>query len=143
MGRVIGIDYGQKRTGLAVTDEQCIFAFALETVPTVRVFEFLKTYCAANVVSGFVVGEPKRLDNTPTDATPLIEAFIRGLKKQFPSQPVYRMDERFTSSIARQAIIDSGIRKKQRQDKTLVDTVSATIILQSWLEQRELRGDNT
>jgi len=141
MGRVIAIDYGQKRTGLAATDEGCRFAFSLATVPTHGLFEYLSTYQNTESIDGFVVGEPRRLNNTATDATPLVEAFINRLKKKYPDIPVYRMDERFTSGMARQAIIDSGIRKKGRQDKALVDTVSATIILQSWLEQRELRGD--
>jgi putative Holliday junction resolvase len=141
MGRIMAIDYGQKRTGLAATDEGCRFAFSLATVPTHGLFDYLHTYQLTNTIEGFVVGEPRRLNNTATDATPLVEAFINRLKKKYPEIPVYRMDERFTSGMARQAIIDSGIRKKGRQDKALVDTVSATIILQSWLEQRELRGD--
>jgi putative Holliday junction resolvase len=141
MGRIIAIDYGLKRTGLAATDEGCRFAFSLTTVPTHGLFEYLNTYQAANTIDGFVVGEPRRLNNTATDATPIVEAFVNRLKKKYPEIPVYRMDERFTSGMARQAIMDSGIRKKGRQDKGLVDTVSATIILQSWLEHRELRGD--
>ncbi|HEX5001400.1 MAG TPA: Holliday junction resolvase RuvX [Bacteroidia bacterium] len=137
MGRVLGIDYGQKRTGLAVTDENQQFAFSLETVMTHHIFPYLNEYLLKNNVEGFVVGEPRRLNNTPTDATEFVEAFVRGLKNKFPAIPVHRVDERFTSGMARQAIIDSGIRKKGRQDKAMVDQVSATIILQSWLEQQQ------
>lgn len=134
MGRVMGIDYGIKRTGLAVTDENHLIAFGLTTVETTKLQAYLEKYCSENVVDAFVVGMPKKLDSSPTDASPHVEGFVKRLVKAFPGKPVYRVDERFTSSIAKQSIIDSGIKKKGRSDKALVDMVSATIILQSWLE---------
>lgn len=140
MGRVIGVDYGLKRTGLAVTDENQQFAFALDTVATGTLIPFLEQYCREHAVDGFVVGEPRKLDNTPTDATGAVEAFIRGLSRKFPDKPIYRIDERFTSGMALQSMIDSGVSKKDRRDKGMVDRVSATIILQSWLLRKELRG---
>lgn len=140
MGRIMAVDYGLKRTGLAVTDENQQFAFALETVPTGTVFTYLEKYFSQHPVDAIVVGEPRRLDNTPTDSTPAVEAFIRGLQRRFPAMPVHRMDERFTSGMAKQAIIDSGVARKDRRDKSMVDMVSAAIILQSWLQQREFRA---
>jgi len=135
MGRIIAIDYGTKRSGLAVTDESGIFAFGLTTVTTHDLPEFLKKYVLENKVDGFVIGEPRTLSNKETDATKHIEAFIRHLNKLFPSINIYRMDERFTSGMAAKAILDSGVKKKDRRNKALVDMVSATIILQSWLEK--------
>jgi putative holliday junction resolvase len=136
--RVLAIDYGTKRTGIAVSDESQVFAFGLDTVPTKDIFRFLSDYVAKNPVEGFVIGEPKRMNNTITDATPAIEAFIKKLKKEFPACAIYRMDERFTSSLAKQSIIDSGVKKKGRMNKGLVDMVSATIILQSWIERKKV-----
>ena len=135
MGRILAIDYGVKRTGLAVSDESQTFAFALDTISTANLTAFLVNYLKENVVDAFVVGEPKKLNNTPTDATPHIEGLIRRLTKDFPSQKIYRIDERFTSSMALQSLIESGVKKKERKDKSLIDKVSATIILQSWLEK--------
>lgn len=143
MARVLAIDYGLKRTGLAVTDELQIFAFGLQTVVTHDLERFLKTYVVENGIAGIVVGEPKRLNNEPTDATAAINLFVNKLGKLFPEIPVYRIDERFTSSMASKAILASGIKKQERRNKALVDEVSATIILQSWLEQKELRNGNT
>lgn len=139
--RVLAIDYGTKRTGIAVSDETQTFAFGLDTVPTKDIFRFITEYITHNAVEGFIVGEPKRMNNMATDATLPIEAFIRKLKKEFPAYSVYRMDERFTSSMARQSIIDSGVKKKGRADKGLVDMVSATIILQSWIERKKVGGE--
>jgi putative Holliday junction resolvase len=135
MGRIVAIDYGTKRTGLAVTDESGIFAFGLTTVTTHNLPDFLKQYVLENKVDGFVVGEPRTLSDKETDATKHIEAFIKHLNKLFPSITVYRMDERFTSGMATRAILNSGVKKKDRRNKALVDMVSATIILQSWLEK--------
>lgn len=143
MARVLAIDYGLKRTGLAVTDELQIFAFGLQTVATHDLERFLKTYVVENGIAGIVVGEPKRLNNEPTDATAAINLFVNKLGKLFPEIPVYRIDERFTSFMASKAILASGIKKQERRNKALVDEVSATIILQSWLEQKELRNGNT
>jgi putative Holliday junction resolvase len=140
MARILAIDYGTKRTGIAVTDETQTFAFGLETVRTADLFPFLDAYMRKEEVVAIVVGEPKRMNNTATDATVPIRAFIRQFEKKYSGIPVHRMDERFTSSIAKQSILASGVKKKGRADKTLVDLVSAVIILQSWLEQRELKS---
>ena len=136
MGRVIAIDYGLKRCGIAVTDEQQNFAFPLDTVATNLLHEFLQDYCSKNEVDGFVVGLPLRNNNTATHSTPHIEGFVKRLLKQFPQKSVYRIDERFTSVIAKRTLVDAGLKKSRRQDKSLVDKVSATIILQSWIESQ-------
>lgn len=135
MGRIIAIDYGQKRVGLAVTDELKIIATSLTTVPAAGVIGFLKEYISKNEVETFVVGEPKQMNNSPSGSVQFIDPFIRTLKSEFPGIPVERIDERFTSMMATQAIRDAGAKKKTRQNKSLVDTVSATIILQSYLEK--------
>jgi putative holliday junction resolvase len=138
MGRILAIDYGQKRVGLAVTDELKIIATALTTVPSVEVMDYLKKYIAGNTVDCFVVGEPKQMNNTASESAKYIEPFIRRLKTEFPGIPVERVDERFTSLIATQTIRESGAKKKDRRDKSLVDTVSAVIILQSYMEGRAI-----
>lgn len=143
MGRVMAIDYGLKRTGLAVTDDTRNFAFGLTTVYTTSLMEYLTDYCRNNDVEAFVVGVPVTLTNLPTDATPHVEGFIRRLTKAYPAKAIHRMDERFTSSIASQSLIDSGVKKKGRQNKGLVDMVSATIILQSWIEKNSARSSNS
>lgn len=135
MGRIVAIDYGHKRSGIAVTDELRIIATGLEAVPTDGLLDFLKRYVASNTVDCFVIGEPRQMDNTPSESVRFIDPFIRKLRSAFPSIPVERVDERFTSMIATRAIRDSGVRKKTRQDKSLVDLVSATLILQSYMEQ--------
>ena len=142
MARILAVDYGIKRTGIAVTDESQTFAFGLETVSTNMLKGFLKTYLGKNDVEAIIVGLPRKMDSSDTDATPIVEDFVRRLGRDFPDLPVYRMDERFTSGMAKQAIRDSGIRKQGRKDKALVDMVSATIILQSWLEQRKFKNEN-
>jgi putative holliday junction resolvase len=136
MARILAIDYGSKRVGVAVTDPLQLIATGLTTVHSKDVLEFLKNYISKESVEAFVVGIPKRLDNTSTHATPLIESFIRQLKKVFPEIPVYGIDERFTSKIASRTLIESGVKKKDRQKKELLDTVSATLILQSFMEQK-------
>lgn len=141
VGRILAIDYGQKRTGLAVSDPERKFAFPLETVPTGKLLEYLKSYVLANGVNGFVVGDPRDLRNNPSSIAPQIESFVVKLKALFPGCDVFRVDERFSSSLATRAIIDSGVSKKERrQDKGLVDRVSATILLQSWIASFEMRG---
>ncbi len=137
MGRILAIDYGRKRVGLAVTDEQKLIASPLETVPAHDIMEWLKKYIAANDVECFVVGEPKQMDNTPSEASLFIEPFIRKLRLEFKTIPVERMDERFTSLIAAKAIREAGLKKKDRENKSLVDSISATIILQSYLERKK------
>lgn len=133
MGRVIAIDYGRKRVGLAVTDELQIIATALTTVHSKDIFSWLKDYCKKERVDCFVVGEPRQMNNEASEAAEFIEPFVKKLKKEFPLIPVERYDERFTSKMASQAILDAGLKKKHRRDKALIDKVSAVIILQSWL----------
>jgi len=133
MGRAIAIDYGRKRVGLAVTDELQIIATALTTVHSKDVFSYLKDYCQNEKVDCFVVGEPRQMNNEVSEAAKFIDPFVKKLKKEIPLIPVERYDERFTSKMATQAIMDAGLKKKKRQDKALVDKVSAVLILQSWL----------
>lgn len=133
MGRIMSIDYGKKRTGIAVTDPLRIIATPLETVPTATLLQFLTGYLQKETVDEFVVGMPKTLMNQDSETAPLVRAFVSELKKKFPEKPIHLADERFTSSIARRAMIDGGMKKKDRQVKGNVDKISATIILQSFL----------
>ena len=133
MGRILAIDYGTKRTGLAVTDEMQIIASGLTTVDTKELIVFLKNYITTENVEKFVVGLPKQMDNTASESEVYIQKFLRNLAKSIPDIPVERVDERFTSKMAFQTMIDSGLNKKQRRNKALVDEISATIILQSYL----------
>ena len=133
MGRVLAIDFGQKRTGIAVTDELKIIASGLTTVATEEVISFLKGYISEENVELFLVGKPKQMDNSDSQSEVLIIPFLEKLQKQIPNIPVQRIDERFTSKMAVQSMIDSGLKKKQRQNKALIDEISATIILQSYL----------
>jgi putative Holliday junction resolvase len=133
MARLLAIDFGKVRTGLAVTDELQIIASGLTTVATKEVIAYLKDYCAKEKVELFLVGEPKQMDNTASESESLILPFIGRLKHAFPDMPIKRVDERFTSKMAFQTMIDSGLKKKQRQNKALLDEISATIILQSYL----------
>jgi putative Holliday junction resolvase len=137
MGRILAIDYGQKRVGLAVTDELKLIATSLGTVPAHEIFDFLKDYTIKNEVECFVVGEPKQMNNTPSQSVKYIDPFIIRLRKEFKEIHVERMDERFTSVMATQTILDSGVNRKNRRDKSLVDAVSATILLQSFLGKRQ------
>jgi putative Holliday junction resolvase len=136
MGRIVAIDYGQKRTGLAVTDELQIIATGLTTVRTIDLPAFLKDYVLKNRVDSFVVGEPRQMNNLPSESVVFIDPFVRSLAKLFPDIPVYRADERFTSLLATRTIREAGLKKKDRRDKALVDTVSATIMLQTFMERR-------
>ncbi|NWJ51472.1 MAG: Holliday junction resolvase RuvX [Bacteroidetes bacterium] len=136
MGRILAIDYGQKRVGIAVTDVLQIIATGLTTVHSKDVIAWLKDYVQKEEVECFVVGQPRRMNNTDSDSARFIEPFVRLLQKQFPLIPVSRIDERFTSKMASAAILEAGLKKKDRQNKALVDTVSATIILQSYLQMR-------
>lgn len=131
----MAIDYGKKRTGLAVTDPERIIATGLTTVETPKLMRFIADYCAHEQVDLFVVGEPKQMDNTPSESSRYIEPFLVELAKRFPDKEICRMDERFTSKIAFQAMIDGGLHKKQRQNKALVDTISATLILQNFMDR--------
>jgi putative holliday junction resolvase len=132
--RIIAIDYGTKRVGLAVTDELKMIATPMGTVHAKDVIEHLKKYCDQNTVEAFVVGLPKQMDGTASESERHIKTFLNVVKKHFPTMPVIRYDERFTSKIASQSLIDSGVKKKQRQNKELLDTVSAVLILQDYLE---------
>lgn len=136
MGRIMAIDYGRKRSGIAVTDPMQIIATGLDTIPSNQLLDFLKNYIQTEKLDLIVVGEPKDMQNKASDASRYIEPFVGRLKKEFPDIPVERFDERFTSKIAFQSMIDAGLSRKKRQDKALVDTISATLILQSYLEYR-------
>ena len=134
MGRILAIDYGAKRTGIAATDPLKMIASPLETVSTGEVIDFLKKYFSKEEVECVVIGKPVNLDNSDSEIEKQIQSFIVNLKKQFADMKIERMDERFTSKIAQSAILDSGIKKMERRNKSLVDKVSATLILQSYLE---------
>jgi len=133
MSKIISLDYGSKRTGIAVTDELKIIASGLTTVDTKTLFDFLKDYFEKNDVEAIVLGEPKRLDGSATHSTEAVIKLKEKLGTTF-GKPIHMVDERFTSKMAFQTMIDSGLKKKQRQNKALVDEISATIILQSYLE---------
>ncbi len=137
MARILAIDYGLKRTGIAVTDTLQLIASGLTTVNTPELLKFLKTYTSQESVELFVIGEPKQMDNSASESEVLIRPFIEKLKQQFPNIPIQRVDERFTSKMAFQTMIDAGLKKKDRQNKATIDAVSATIILQSYLEQKK------
>ncbi|MBI9067033.1 MAG: Holliday junction resolvase RuvX [Salinivirgaceae bacterium] len=136
MGRVVAIDYGRKRAGIAVTDPMQIIANGLTTVQAVKTIEFLDDYCKKEIVEAFVVGYARQMDHSDSESMIYIKPFVKKLTKHFPTIPVHMIDERFTSKIAHQTMIDGGLKKKQRQNKALVDTISATLILQSYLEQK-------
>ncbi len=129
----MAIDYGRVRTGLAVTDPLRIIATALATVDTPTLPSFLKEYCEREEVDIFVVGDAKRMDGSPSESSALIEPFVTELRRLFPDKEVTRIDERFTSKMAFQSMIDSGLKKKDRRDKGMIDRVAATIILQSYM----------
>ena len=133
MARILAIDYGEKRTGIAVTDELQIIASGLITVKTDELIKFLIDYSNKEQVELFIVGLPKQMNNSNSESEKHIHSFLKRLKKSLPTIPIKRIDERFTSKIAFQTMIDSGLKKKQRRNKGLVDEISATIILQSYL----------
>ncbi len=135
MGRILALDYGKNRTGIAITDELQLIASGLTTVPTHEIFHFLQQYVSSENVERFIVGEPKQMDNTPSESEALIGPFLERLKIEFPQISIERQDERFTSKMAFQTMIDSGLKKKKRRNKALVDEISATIILQAYLNR--------
>jgi len=135
----MAIDYGRKRTGLAVTDMMQLIANGLCTVSGDKAVEFLKDYVARENVDLFVVGQPKQMNNEPSENMQHVEAFVRRLQTVIPDIPIEYVDERFTSVMAHQAMIDGGLPKKRRQDKALVDEISATLILQGYLEMKRIR----
>jgi putative holliday junction resolvase len=135
MPRILSIDYGGKRTGLAVTDPLKIIASGLRTVETPKLMGFLKDYIAKEEVELIIIGMPVNWDDTDTHATPLVKKFIKEFKKAFPQIPIKEVDERFTSKLASQAMLEMGLKKKQRQNKALVDEIAATIMLQEYLNR--------
>ena len=141
MDRIIGIDYGRKRTGLAVSDPLGIFASALETVDSAKIIDYLQKYAQKERIVHFVVGCPVNMDGRPSEAKAYVDAFLPRLQQAFPEVPVTLEDERFTSVLAHRAMIDGGMKASQRRDKASVDRISAAIILQSWLDRR--RGSAT
>lgn len=136
MARILALDFGTKRTGIAVTDELQIIASGLTTVETKELFTYLNDYISKEDVELFVIGEPKQMNNEVSESEDAIIKFIEKLSKTIPQIPITRVDERFTSKMAFQTMIDSGLKKKQRRDKALIDEISATIILQSYLYNR-------
>lgn len=135
MPRILAIDYGQKRTGIAVTDEMQIIASGLTTIPSETAIAFLKDYFAKEKVEKVLIGEPKQMNGEPSQSTEIIERFVAQFTKTFPVMKIERVDERFTSKMAFQTMIDSGLNKKQRQNKALIDEISATIMLQDYLSR--------
>lgn len=136
MSRILSIDYGIKRTGIAVTDELQIIASGLTTIPSETAIAFLTAYFSKENVSKVLIGEPKQMNGEPSESTPIIEKFVAAFKIAFPEMKIERVDERFTSKMAFQTMIDSGLKKKQRQNKGLVDEIAATILLQDYLTRK-------
>jgi putative Holliday junction resolvase len=136
MPRILAIDYGQKRTGIAVTDELQIIASGLTTIPSETSISFLKDYFSKENVAKVLIGEPKQMNGQPSESASIIEKFVTQFQKNFPDMKVERVDERFTSKIAFQTMIDSGLNKKKRQNKALVDEIAATILLQDYLTRK-------
>lgn len=134
MSRILCIDYGLKRTGIAVTDPLQIIATGLTTVDSKELISFLKNYFQHEMVELIVIGEPKNLDDSDTHATPLVKEIIKKLQKEFPELPIKTVDERYTSKMAKQAMIDMGMKKKDRRNKRTVDEIAATIMLQKYMQ---------
>ena len=135
MDRIVGIDYGRKRVGVAVSDPLGIFASPMDTVPAAKIIDYLKKYAETESVTRFVVGYPVNMDNTPSEAAADVDIFLKNMAKAFPSVPVTLEDERFTSVLAHRAMIGGGMKAKDRRDKSSVDKISAAIILQSFLDR--------
>lgn len=136
MARILALDYGTKRTGIAVTDELQIIASGLTTVATETIFSFLKEYFQKEKVETVIIGEPKQMDGTPSQSAEAIAQFLAKFKIEFPQTTIVQVDERFTSKMAFQTMIDSGLKKKQRQNKGLIDEISAVILLQDYLKMK-------
>jgi len=136
MGRILGIDYGRKRTGVAVTDTLQIVAGNLTTVPTHELMQFIKDYVAQECVERIVIGQPTQLNGEPSESMKYITPFVKRLRKELPDMPIDLYDERFTSTIAHQAMIDGGMKKSDRRDKSRVDAIAATIILNDYLQSK-------
>jgi putative Holliday junction resolvase len=142
MGRILAIDYGKKRIGVAVTDPMQMIASPLTTVPVHEFEDFLINYNGAQEVDAFVIGYPTMMNNKPSESVKYIEPFIKRLKKLFPGKPVHLVDERFTSKMALRTMIDGGMKKKDRRDKAMADKISAAIILRSFLDNRSFLPEN-
>lgn len=140
MARIIAIDYGQKRVGFAVTDELRICANPLDTIHVSQAFEFLQNYIATENVDTIVIGEPRKMDYSHSDSCRFIEPFVNRVRKNFPNLTIVRVDERYTSKMAFQTMIDAGLKKKERQNKALIDKISAVIILQTYLQQLDIEN---
>lgn len=138
MSRIVAIDYGRKRTGIAVSDTMQIIANGLTTVPTHQLLDFVMNYVKTEPVERIVVGLPKQMNNEASENMKYIEPFVRTLRKRLPEVPVEYVDERFTSVLAHRTMLEAGLKKKDRQNKALVDEISATIILQTYLESKRL-----
>lgn len=136
MPRILAIDYGQKRTGIAVTDELQIIASGLTTIPSVEAIAFLKKYFSNENVELVLIGEPKQMNGEPSESASIIKGFVTHFTNHFPAMKVFRVDERFTSKIAAQSMLDSRLKKKHRQNKALVDEIAATIMLQDFLYRK-------
>ncbi|WP_310555664.1 Holliday junction resolvase RuvX [Flavobacterium sp.] len=136
MPRILAIDYGQKRTGIAITDEMQIIASGLTTIPSETAIAFLKDYFSKEKVEKVLIGEPKQMNGEPSQSTEIIEKFVTKFKNVFPEMEIDRVDERFTSKMAFQTMIDSGLKKQQRKNKALIDEISATIMLQDFLNRK-------
>jgi len=139
LSRILAIDYGKKRVGIAVTDTEQIIANKLTTVPTFQIWDFLKDYFEKEDVEKVVIGYPRQLNNQPSESIRYINPFLRRFQKVYPQMHIEQVDERFTSKIAFQTMIDGGLKKKARQNKALVDAVSATIILQTYMDQEKFK----
>lgn len=138
MSRIIAIDYGKKRVGVAVSDNLQIIAGGLATVLSNDIFKFLEDYCSKEDVETIVVGLPRDMKNRPSESMRFVEPFVNGLRKRFPAQKIEFYDERFTSVLAHKAMSEAGLKKKARQDKALVDEISATIILRDYMESKRM-----
>ncbi|MBC7643263.1 MAG: Holliday junction resolvase RuvX [Flavobacterium sp.] len=134
MPRILSIDYGQKRTGIAVTDELQIIASGLTAIPSATTIDFLKVFFSKEKVEAVIIGEPKQMNAQPSESASLINGFVTHFKNHFPEMKVIRVDERFTSKMAFQSMIDSGLKKNQRKNKALIDEIAATIMLQDYLK---------
>ena len=141
MGRILALDYGTKRVGVAVTDPMQIIASPYSTINTSQLENFLNEYLKKEIVDEFVIGYPVQMNNKPSESVKYIDPFLNRLKKLYPGKPVHLIDERFTSKIALQTIIDGGVKKMARRDKTLADKISASLILQAFLEKRDFKYD--
>ncbi len=139
MGRIVAIDYGTKRVGIAVSDELQIIAGSLGTVHSSEIISFLKKYALQEKIDCFVIGEPKQMNNSLSESEKFIKSFIKKLMVEFPQIPIERYDERFTSKIAGQVMLDAGLNKKQRKNKEMLDSISATLILQSFMEFKNIK----